>query len=56
MKVDYYTNTVYNRVKEIKFWNISASEFDSNFFERYYGRSFKYYAPISPWLVGSYVP
>ncbi len=56
MKTNLKTASNFNRVREIKFWSVSASEYDSNFFERYHGRTFKHYTPFSPWLLGSYVP
>jgi hypothetical protein len=45
----------YLRMNEIKFWNLPPTEYDSNFWERYYGRSFKYYATLSPYLSEIYM-
>ncbi len=41
-------------LNEIKFWNLPPSEFTLNFYERYYGRSFKYYSLNSSLLADVY--
>ena len=43
------------KVNEIRFWSIPPADYDSNFYERNYGRSFKYFTPYSPWLADTYV-